>query len=264
MSSVPMDHTYVDVGHCSEPVQDPHSHLVQGRINLLLDLPPELRISIYDLVVGCTPTDPVPITEWRNPALAQVNRQLRGEVLQSYYGRKDGLHLLLSCDTRGPRDVVTPFCEQFSPYLQIVKRMNIHVRQSECIIGPFPGKVLRLDIDFAVNFSQKCLEGGKTGRRIGGDETNWDDDTAAAEAFEDLDELKNGFETKITPGPSFSSHLSKLAKHAKLASRWIELSYNRKDPELLALDENDPKNYFGAALHCICISDSAVWERVAL
>ncbi|TRX90449.1 hypothetical protein FHL15_008618 [Xylaria flabelliformis] len=173
MFSVPVINKRVGAGLCPQPnFQEFQLRLLKGRKNLLLDLPPELRNIIYELAIGkgCEPTHRIPVTLWRTPSLAQVNRQLRNEVIPVYFGRDGGFKLLLRY--------------------------------------------------------QSCMAGGKTELRIGNDETDWDDRIRAAGAFE---AVIRGIGSALYPAFEMDRllyiDLYLLAKHAKLANRWIQLSY---------------------------------------
>ncbi|KAI1734868.1 hypothetical protein F4680DRAFT_327924 [Xylaria scruposa] len=230
MFSIPVINKRMDAGLVPQPnFQEFRLRLNKGRKNLLLDLPPELRNIIYKLVVGkgCEPTRHIPVTLWRTPSLAQVNRQLRNEVIPVYYGRDGGFKLLLKYPGDHSLFQVHLFCALYSQYLQYVRYLDINVqykhqyKHERCLLS---GARLSL---FLI-FSESCVAGGKTEYRIGNDETNWDDNIHAGEAFE-ATIRRNGVASQLYPAfggsPLFYYDLHLLAKHAKLANRWIQLSH---------------------------------------
>ncbi|RYC65266.1 hypothetical protein CHU98_g926 [Xylaria longipes] len=237
----------VGVGlHPQHTLQEFRLRLLKGRKNLLLDLPPELRVAIYGLVVGkgCVPTRRIPIAQWRMPSLAQVNRQLRNEVIPVHFGRDGGFELLLLYEHGGPCDSVSRFCKHFSQYLQYVKYLDINVEYTD-LKNFCTGRESRVEVRLFLIFSESCVAEGKTGLRIGNDETDWDDYVAAAEAFEEPEaiyKLEYEFRSALNiRGPSFSFDLCLLAKHAKLANRWIQLSRrNNKNGAVAIIEEAFP------------------------
>ncbi|KAI0412534.1 hypothetical protein F5X98DRAFT_367209 [Xylaria grammica] len=234
----------------------PQSPLQVFRLSLkvhknLLDLPPELRIAIYELVfsIECPPGHLIPICKWRTPALAQVNRQLRNEVIPLYYGREDGFDLLLSYGPGSTENAVRRFCEHYSQYLQYVQFLDVHVHQHNIVYGFH----LAIDTEFGIQFSlvfAKSPPKGDIGLRIGDDETNWDDDVAAKRVFEESGEpivlLEHTFCSIIgkgNVGPGFSADLRLLAKHTKRANQYITLVYAERNP-LFQVIASELERYF--------------------
>ncbi|KAJ2982895.1 hypothetical protein NUW58_g6346 [Xylaria curta] len=227
----------------------------QPLTNLLLDLPAELRIAIYELAVGngSPPTNHTLLAAWRTPALAQVNRQIRNEVIPIYYGREEGFKVLLLYEPDRPLSWVRLFCEHYSQYLQYVKHLDVNVQHYRSILAPTPMRAVRVELYFKMIYSSSCAADGKTGLRIGNDDTNWDDNKAAVQAFEEWHTV-SGLEASVNMRalrscPTFCSDLRLLAKHAKLANRWIQLSYT--DRRTLRPTKNDPNNYFNIAFRAI-------------
>ncbi|KAI0456063.1 hypothetical protein F5B21DRAFT_169915 [Xylaria acuta] len=257
MLPIPVINKRIGVGlHPQSALQEFRLRRFRGRKNLLLDLPPELRNAIYELTVakGCAPTDRIPIVLWRMPSLAQVNRQLRNEVIPVYFGRDGGFKLLLLYEHGHPWNRVHLFCKHYSQYLQYVRYLDIHFRYS-ALVRNF-GTRSRVEINLFLIFSESCVAGGKPGRRIGNDETDWNNDIAAAEAFEEPDAicsmlygLCKDLHTDCSP---FSSDLRLLAKHAKLASRWIQLSHDRNDPATIIEEGFSHGGWFGGG---VCVGD---------
>ncbi|KAI0555665.1 hypothetical protein F4679DRAFT_577790 [Xylaria curta] len=227
MFSIPVINKRVGAGLCPQPnFHEFRLRLMKGRKNLLLDLPPELRNIIYELAVGrgCEPTRRVPVTLWRTPNLAQVNRQLRNEVIPVYYGRDGGFKLLLKYQGDCPLLQVPLFCERYSQYLQYVRYLDINLQYSheECLLS---GSRLSL---FLI-FSDSCVAGKKTEYRIGNDETDWDDNIYAAKAFEAvIGRIGSQLYPAFGARPLLYYDLHLLAKHAKLANRWIQLSHENR------------------------------------
>ncbi|KAI1753096.1 hypothetical protein F4782DRAFT_498313 [Xylaria castorea] len=218
MFPIPIVNKWVGAGLCPRPTfQEFRLRLIKGRKNLLLDLPPELRNIIYELAVGkgCKPMYRIPIVSWCTPSLAQVNRRLRNEVIPVYFGRDGGFKLLLKYEHLHPRDGVRLFCEHFSQYLQYVKYLDIDLRSNDVVHDSRGGIAFRLDISLSLIFAESCVAGGQIGSRIGNDETNWDDNIAAAKAFEAaICSMKYA---------SFIFDLVLLARRLKLANRRVQL-----------------------------------------
>ncbi|KAI0857741.1 hypothetical protein F4860DRAFT_335905 [Xylaria cubensis] len=248
MFSVPVINKRVGAGLCPQPnFSEFRLRLLKGRKNLLLDLPPELRNIIYELAVGkgCEPTQRIPVTLWRTPSLAQVNRQLRNEVIPVYFGRDGGFKLLLKYQGDSPLVLVSLFCVYYSQYLQYVRYLDINVQYShDCLLSA--GKGLSLFL----TFSESCVAGGKTEHRIGNDETEWDDRIYAAAAFE---AVIRSIASALYPtfgSPLFYIDLHLLAKHAKLANRWIQLSHENRPMVIVEKAVNN--EYFLTRQICRC------------
>ncbi|KAI0485842.1 hypothetical protein F4859DRAFT_397633 [Xylaria cf. heliscus] len=205
-------------------------------IELLLSLPPELRIAIYELIA---PTDRIPIGKWRMPGLAQVNRQLRNEVIPAYFGKAGGFKLLLEYGRHQRQwDLVRLFCQHFSPHLRYIKQLDVQIRYDGMHRNQWGVMLLqRVKVGMSFVFSRDRVgvvvgEGRRIKGRVGNDETDWDDDVDAACAFEECEVMHNGDRFLCWPinsnYPSFSSDLCLLAKHAKLANRQVYLLYNEE------------------------------------
>ncbi|TGJ81314.1 hypothetical protein E0Z10_g7453 [Xylaria hypoxylon] len=252
MFPVPVINKRVGVGHHPQPtLQVFRLSFIKVRRNLLLALPPELRIAIYELVVSneSPPGRFIPISKWRTPALAQVNRQLRNEVIPVYYGQEDGFNLLLSYEPGSPDNAVRRFCEHYSQYLQYVQRLEIRIHQHNSVYG-FHRAV---DTEFGIKFNlifAKSRPKRDIGLRIGNDETDWNDDIAAARVFEEesgepIVVLEHTFCSAIGRGssPGFSADLRLLAKHTKLANQWIVLLYAARIPRFQVIP-SELERYF--------------------
>lgn len=197
-----------------------------------MNLPPELRVEVYRLALAKQGSK----YTLRPPALAQVCKQIRAEVLPIYYG-ENAFYIDMDIDVIGYKKGLFPFRENDDSQLNKFLDMCSTIVSSGCLQF-----IANLDVNYRepvfedmsnylLGFEFTCDSDVSTqDARIGDDSLDWDDSEAVTEAFDAaLRRSADYYDAELrqhVPVANVIKVLFALAKHCHRANHHVTLSWD--------------------------------------